>query len=672
MSRASTPRSKATNTSPADERSGSGPALLLVGGKGGVGKTTCAAALAAAAARQGLRTLLITTDPAPSLADALAVPLGATVRRAGPRGLPLYAIELDAPRAFRRWFAPRRARLEEIAARGTLLDSDDVARLLNLSLPGIDEVAGLIEITTFVESGRYDRVVADTAPTGHTLRLLSMPDTLARVAAVFDAMQAKHRAVVEALRGGWTPDAADALVRDLAHAAAGMRSLLRDSRRTEAWWVSLPEPIVVSETLDGVEALREAGIPIAAVVLNRLTPAPPRACRRCDARRHVEAAAAATLARVVRGVPLRGVHARSTEPRGLAALERIGREIGRPYRPSAAGTRATWSGALALTAGAAAAGLVTPSTRLLLFGGKGGVGKTTCAAAASLALAAAAPRRRVMLVSADPAHSLGDALRLPLGDAARPVPGTAGHVHAREIDASARFDRIREHYADAIDAMFARLAGGSRVDATHDRIVLVRLLDLAPPGLDELVAVADVAGLVESGGEGGLVVLDLAPSGHTLRLLEAPDLVQDWVKALMSVLLKYRALTGLGDLAGMLLGLSKSLGRLRQILRDPGRCTFVAVTRAAALPRLETDRLLRSLRRMGVPPGAVIASAVGRGGCARCRLEARAEARELRALARLLRTASMPLLVAPETAPPPFGVRALRAWARTWRVYDRS
>ena len=91
--------------------------------------------------------------------------------------------------------------IEQIALRGTWLDQEDVARLLRLSLPGIDELAALLEIARAGRSRRFDLIVVDTAPTGHTLRMLAMPETLGGLARVFHRMQAKHRVLVEALKG---------------------------------------------------------------------------------------------------------------------------------------------------------------------------------------------------------------------------------------------------------------------------------------------------------------------------------------------------------------------------------------------------------------------------------------------------------------------------------------
>jgi len=165
-----------------------------------VGKTTCAAASACAlsAPRRGkrARVLVVSTDPAHSLGDALGVQLAASPR-AIRRGLT--AVELDAPRAFARWIGEHGAALGEALEHGTWLDRADVDTLLDLSLPGVDELAGILEIARLADSRRYDHIVVDTAPTGHTLRLLASPQTVAVVAGILDALQAEHRLIREQL-----------------------------------------------------------------------------------------------------------------------------------------------------------------------------------------------------------------------------------------------------------------------------------------------------------------------------------------------------------------------------------------------------------------------------------------------------------------------------------------
>ncbi|MGH9144331.1 MAG: ArsA family ATPase, partial [Vicinamibacterales bacterium] len=162
------------------------PFLTFFGGKGGAGKTTSAAAYAGARAAAGDRVLVVSTDPAHSLGDALGIGLSRKPRQVRHA---LAAVELDAPRAFLRWLAAHRRPLGEILEHGTWLDREDVDALLGLSIPGVDELMAMIEIDRLAAPSRYDLIVVDTAPTGHTLRLLSAPDTVAAVAEVLGALQ---------------------------------------------------------------------------------------------------------------------------------------------------------------------------------------------------------------------------------------------------------------------------------------------------------------------------------------------------------------------------------------------------------------------------------------------------------------------------------------------------
>lgn len=646
----------------------------FVGGKGGVGKTTCAAALGLTAATAGARVLVASTDPAPSLGDAFDIRLSAVPRRIPlPKGR-LSAVEINPASALARWLDPRRAALESMAIDGTWLDRDDVSRLLKLSLPGIDELAALLEISRLALTGRFDLIVVDTAPTGHTLRMLAMPQTLFGIAVAFDRMREKHRVMEEALRGAWRETAADAVVGELADTARSLDALLRDPDRARMTWVTLPEPMAIAETSDAVTALGDGDIAVGTLIVNRLTPRPPSRCAHCDARRAFERAAMSELPPVAE---VRHVAAMEAEPRGVRALRAIAADLAVPVSVrgatgKAAGRPRRWTATLAGQE-LDPADLVEASLELVLVGGKGGVGKTTSAAAVALAVAERSPDRRVLLISTDPAHSLADVLSTAVSDRAGPVPGGPSNLRARELDPSVVLDRIRTRYAGAIDRVFDRLGGGSAFDAAHDRSVMHGLIDLAPPGLDELAAVLEITdALTGADPDWDLVVMDTAPTGHALRLLEMPGLVQDWARALMTILLKYQGVARVGDLGALLLDLSKGLGRLRALLVDPQRTAFIVVTRPAALPRLESARLLRRLARLKIPVAGVVINAVGRGACASCVKASRAQQREIAAVNRLAAGPARRILVTPARVPAPRGPADLRTWSATgWRLESR-
>ncbi|MEO5896328.1 MAG: ArsA family ATPase, partial [Vicinamibacterales bacterium] len=310
------------------------PRFHFIGGKGGVGKTTCSAAFAVHEALGGARVLIATTDPAPSLADAFKIPLSSSPRKIPLRTGTLHAVQIDAARALRRWIAQRYASLETIARDGTWLDAEDVTRILSLSLPGIDEIAALLELARYAQSPRFDLVIVDTAPTGHTLRMLDMPETLFGVARVFDSMREKHRVMVAALRGSVRKEREDLLIEGLASDARTLAAMLRHGDATRISWVSLPEPMAIAETRDALDALRTREMTVSDLIINRLTPAPIDArsgrnvrCGHCDARRSLEAGALEHIpGGAQRIIPL---HERDSEPRGIPALRRLGKDLSR-------------------------------------------------------------------------------------------------------------------------------------------------------------------------------------------------------------------------------------------------------------------------------------------------------------------------------------------------------
>jgi arsenite/tail-anchored protein-transporting ATPase len=641
------------------------PAFRFFAGKGGVGKTTLAAASALAG---GAGALLVSTDPAHSLGDVLHAPTGPRLRRAR-AGRPA-TLELDGDAALRRWLGPRRPVLRLIAERGTYLAGSDLDALLDSSLPGLGDLIALLELRRLGEDGRFARVVVDTAPTGHTLRLLEMPDALRQLAVVLDDMQAKHRAMGQALGGRHRVDAADALVAELAQQAEDMAALLRDPERVAFTWVLDAEELALAEARDGVRALRGMGMAVDEVVVNRITPAPPRPCALCDGRRRAEAQVLRRVRAELGPAVLRTVAAREQEPRGPRALAAVGRELQRPARMGRAAARATprprRRAAAATPPPAWPSLLGPPGRRLLLFGGKGGAGKTTAAAAAAVELARAG--RRVLLLSTDPAHSVSDALDLPLGDVESDVEGVPG-LRAREIDAPAAYDARRERYRALVDGVFDAWRSRSGMDATFDRAITRDLLDMAPPGIDELFALDALTVAASDAPEApDVVVVDTAPTGHALRLLAMPDAVSGWLRTFLGLLHRDHLAGRLPALASELVQLSRQVRRLLQLMRDRDRTAFAVVTRPSALGMAETKRLLAGLREVGMPVAALVVNGLTPAGegCARCRRVAAREAHLVRALRRGVRGPAM--LAAPLAATPPRGVAALREWAAQWRI----
>ena len=649
--------------------------FLFFGGKGGVGKTTCAAARAVAAARSGRRVLLVSTDPAHSLGDALAVRLSSRPSRV-PIGVAgrgtLSAVELDAPRAFARWLTRFGHAVGDVLEHGTWLERADVDTLLGLSIPGIDELLGVLEIVRLANTVRHpspDLIVVDTAPTGHTLRLLASPDVVAAVADVLDSLQEEHRAIRAHFARTAHPDRADQLIELLSRQAGETRSLLRDRARTTFHWVMLPEALSLAETFDALAVLEAARLPATTLVINRvLETGPP--CPLCDRRRSEErrivARARRTVARNREIVLMNDV---GCEPRGvrlLAALESRPVSVARPdsgrlkrAAPQVAGD-STLEGRPRLSV------RTFDGARLVFFLGKGGTGKTTCAAATAVALARARPNDRIHLLSLDPAHSLGDVFAEPVGDASAAVDSSIGNLLVRELDAPAALASRRAAIRASLDEIAVTLGAGSLAAPGAG---VDDLIALAPAGIDEVLGLVSIMEALAAH-TFDVVVVDAAPTGHALRLLETAQTAERWIHVLIRMLLKYRAIVRPGRLAAELVALSKSIRSLRQVLQSPERSRFVVVTRAAAVPRCETERLLKDLVRLGVTVSTILGNAMtlDAGRCGRCRTIAAGERRQLAPLARVARRAFRQCVIiqTPLVAPPPRGLEALERWSRRW------
>ncbi|HEU4433608.1 MAG TPA: ArsA family ATPase [Pyrinomonadaceae bacterium] len=301
---------------------------LFFGGKGGVGKTTAASATALFLLHKSKRTdsiLLFSTDPAHSLSDSLDVKIGnRLVEVKQLRGARLFAYEMDASLALERFRAAHGEVLAEIAERGTLLDEEDINQLLNLSLPGLDEVMSLFELSEVDRAGKYTRIVVDTAPSGHTSRLLRLPEVFERIVRTLDLMGEKHRYMIQQFARRKAPlDKVELFLRDLNDRIASVRKLLYDAEETSFSLVTIPEAMSVRETQRYLKLLKEQGVPVRDLIVNRVEQEHD-ACEYCHARVLGQKKWLKEIARVFRGMELHYVPLRAQEVRGLEALKEVG------------------------------------------------------------------------------------------------------------------------------------------------------------------------------------------------------------------------------------------------------------------------------------------------------------------------------------------------------------
>jgi arsenite/tail-anchored protein-transporting ATPase len=246
--------------------------ILLFTGKGGVGKTTVAAATAVRAAEAGLRTVVCSTDPAHSLADAFDVPLG---DRPTPIAEHLWGQQLNARIRFEEaWNDVRRYLVDVLDWAGAgSVEAEELA-----VIPGLDEVFALADIKEFATGDAYDLIVVDCAPTAETIRLLSLPDVLGwymdRVFETQRRLTRLARPIVQRLAN--VPVAGDnvfAAIHRFYDRLDGVRELLTDGDVTSARLVVNPERLVVAEARRTYTYLSLFGYHVDAVIVNRLLPA---------------------------------------------------------------------------------------------------------------------------------------------------------------------------------------------------------------------------------------------------------------------------------------------------------------------------------------------------------------------------------------------------------------
>jgi arsenite-transporting ATPase len=212
------------------------PEYVLYGGKGGVGKTTCAAATALASARDDTATLVVSTDPAHSLSDTLEVDVPAEPTRIR-EDIPLYAAEIDPEAAMGE--GPLGMDDDALGGLGGMLggggpmgggadgpmgDEDPIGGeegILGGSMPGADEAAAMRLLLDYTDDDRFDRVVIDTAPTGHTLRLLELPETMDSMVGTVLKLRERFSGMMDSMKGMFGDDVdTEAGVQDLKELSA--------------------------------------------------------------------------------------------------------------------------------------------------------------------------------------------------------------------------------------------------------------------------------------------------------------------------------------------------------------------------------------------------------------------------------------------------------------------
>jgi arsenite-transporting ATPase len=260
--------------------------IILFGGKGGVGKTTVSAATALSLVKKGNKVLIVSSDPAPSLSDIFEIQIGGTIKEPVPG---LYAVEIDAQQAVEKYKLRYGSVVVDILSTIVPVGKEILDDIPDNVAPGFDELFALEEVLTFM-GGDYDFIVWDTAPTGHTLRLLELPDTISKYATGMLSIHKRVKGVLATVRTLFDRETTKDTIVDtraeLRDTALFTRQILTDPLRSEFVPVIIPEALALYQTRRLKQTLDDLGIPMHCMVVNGIVP--KNSCPFCQSRRKVQ------------------------------------------------------------------------------------------------------------------------------------------------------------------------------------------------------------------------------------------------------------------------------------------------------------------------------------------------------------------------------------------------
>ncbi|RLI98561.1 MAG: arsenic-transporting ATPase [Candidatus Aenigmatarchaeota archaeon] len=302
--------------------------FFFYSGKGGVGKTSMAAATAMHFAGKGKKTLIISTDPAHSLSDSFEKPIGGEVTKLGKN---LYGLEIDPKKALQEYKDKLSPQLEKIEAlRG--LGLDDAFDVTGMA-PGIDEIASFDKFLQYMNSNEYDVIVFDTAPTGHALRFLSLPDVLdswvgkiinirLRFSGVIDTFK-KILPFGEEEKG---PEIGTGQLEAMKERICRAKEILSDPKKTHYNIVMIPEEMSIFESERSIDVLKEYGIPVESVIVNQLIPRNSK-CDFCMEKRKIQQERLKTIKSKFGNFSVLEMPLLKEEVKGRKALEKAGKTL---------------------------------------------------------------------------------------------------------------------------------------------------------------------------------------------------------------------------------------------------------------------------------------------------------------------------------------------------------
>ena len=538
---------------------------IFFSGKGGVGKTTIASATAIHYAMEGKKTLIVTTDPASNLADVFEQEIGHKITAIKDTEN-LYAMEIDPDEATKEY-------KEGIIGPYREIMPDDVIASLeeNLSGPCTTEMASFDRFIDFMESDEYEVIVFDTAPTGHTIRLLELP-----------VDWSKH--IEESAKGsGQTCLGPVQSIQDSKDKYDRATALLKDPDRTTFIFVMRPEELSLYETLRASKELETIGIKSGQIIINGILP--EEVCdieffkRKYDSQQKVINETENVIEK-----PKRYMLLRDNEVKGVNALRGIAEELFNGKKPTSR-TRGELSGQPDFTIEKPDIDylfLPIKETKAIFFTGKGGVGKTTISCIAALYISQKG--FKTLLVTTDPAAHIGEVLDMKVGSEPTRI---TDNLYAVMVDQEEAFRQYKE-----------RVLNEAKGKYSEDMLAAMEE-ELNSPCTEEMAAFDRFAQFIESR-EYDAIIFDTAPTGHTLRLLDLPF---DYAKQIEMMISSSEG-------ADVKESAQNRFKKIIQMLRDKNSTVFCIVLYPESTPIMESYRAMLDLKNAGIETQLVIANMV--------------------------------------------------------------
>lgn len=602
--------------------------FIFFDGKGGVGKTTCAAATAVhiAKAKPDKKILIFSADPAHSLSDSFGCHIGEKVSPI--KGFDnLYGLEMNAAEQHDDFRKQNIIEMVKIAYRATNFSKKELLNLYGMSYPSHPSFMTTMKFVELIKSGEYDLIIVDTAPTGHTIELLGFPNKMKDQIDVMEKSQEQHRYVRSRLsRRRYMKDKTDRFMEQMIKDIKIIRSAFV-SEATEFVTVTIPEAMGVYETNRLLTALEKLKIPVNYVVINRISLWP--GCNFCESRLKTQEKYVKEIKEKFPDYELIKMPLFPHEVQGIDDLIKFGEVLfGKPYEyPKLRATKSVFKEDY-VAKGKTPDFLKKKKLQIILFGGKGGVGKTTCAAATATYIAKTRPDKKVLVFSIDPAHSLSDSYDFQIGGDEVVSVKNFDNLYALEVDKERVLRDFEMQYVkyinEGFDAFSRKVSRGGgivgsavRTENPFARQTLSNLISVAPFGLDELMALSRITEFIQNKTY-DLIVIDTAPTGHLVSLLQRPTLVMDWFANTLKGLMNYGDMI-INNAFDLLLDMRKKIEETQSALLDPEKTEFVSVMIPEAMSISETEKLLLDFNNLSIPAKNVIVNMITPlNGCSFC------------------------------------------------------